>query len=140
MKDNKYHDSWRWTKREEKIVHSYCRGSILHLCSGKSKMGDIRMDLYQHATIKADVLHLPFKSHSFDTIVCDPPWNMGFIARFWRELKRVAKRRIIVISWAMMNETRVWRLKAEKIIKRGVFQVKILAVYEKSGQDILKWV
>lgn len=131
-----YCNTWRWSKSDELKVGTWMKGTTLHVCCGLSQIGDVRVDLTTKSDIKASVLKLPFKSHSFDTVIADPPWNLGFVSEFWNELKRVAKERIITICLSMMNPTRVWYLKHQEVINHGVFQCKILTVYEKSGQDL----
>lgn len=57
------------------------KGFSLHICSGSSQIGDIKLDLSMIADIKGDMLHLPIKENSFDTIICDPPWNLPYHLR-----------------------------------------------------------
>lgn len=131
-----YCNNWKWSRSDELKIGTWMKGSVLHICSGSSQIGDIKLDLVTRADIKADCLHLPFKSQCIDTVIADPPWNLGFVSEFWNEMKRIAKQRIITICLSMMNPTRVWVLKHQEVINHGVFQCKILTVYEKSGQDL----
>lgn len=65
---------------------------LVHLCSGSSRLGDIRVDAaHPLATIKADVFHLPFQDASVPTIIVDPPyeWDLRERTRFGKELARV---------------------------------------------------
>ena len=31
--------------------------------------------------VKADMFNIPFKPNSFDTVICDPPWNLAYHIR-----------------------------------------------------------
>ena len=132
----KYTNAWRWNKHEECIVSKHIIGSSIHICSGQSKIGDIRVDLTEQADIKADVLKLPFKDKSIDTVICDPPWNIAFIMKFWQELERIAKKRIIVICLSRFSY-HGWDLTYEEIIHRpqGV-QLKVMSVYSQNNQTL----
>ena len=57
-------------------------GSTLHVCCGSSGLGDVRIDLHTEADVKADMFHLPFRRETFDTVLCDPPWNLPYHVRF----------------------------------------------------------
>lgn len=127
-------DEWRWSKQEEKIVHDKCIGSVLHVCCGKSKLGDVRIDLFEKSDIKADAFHLPIKDRAFDTVVCDPPWNLGFNMKFWREIRRVAKKRILYIGLSSIDPGRGWSQPIFRVIERmWGFQLKVLCLYNKVG-------
>lgn len=91
-----------WPKAVENFIDEWLLGFTLHICCGKSKLGDVRLDLYEKdIDIRADASRLPFRNQSFDTLVIDPPYNGKFQ---WNhdmlsELSRVAKRRIIFQHW-----------------------------------------
>lgn len=75
----------------------------LHVCSGHSVLGDIRVDSDKVVSpqIICDVSRLPFADRSFDSVLCDPPhngrfqWNHDMLS----ELSRVARKRIIFQHW-----------------------------------------
>jgi len=91
-----------WPKEVEEILGKELIGFILHICCGKSKLGDIRLDLYEKdVDIIGDASRLPFASKSFDTLLIDPPYNGKFQ---WNhdmlsELGRVARKRFIFQHW-----------------------------------------
>jgi len=131
-----YCNSWRWSHHEECIVHKYIVGTSLHVCSGHSKVGDYQLDLTETADIKGSVLNLPIKDKSFDTIISDPPWNISFIPRFWQELERIAKKRIIVICLSQF-QYHGWDIIKEEIIRRNTgLQLKVMTVYEQPNQTL----
>lgn len=91
-----------WPDAIEEFLQTLFVGKTLHVCSGKSKLGDIRLDLYeQEVDIKADAVNMPINDNEYDTVLCDPPyngkfqWNHDLLA----ELSRVAKTRIIFQHW-----------------------------------------
>lgn len=90
-----------WPKEVEEYLSTKLIGHTLHLCCGKSTLGDIRLDLYSKADVKADVARVPFCDQSFDTVLIDPPYNSKFqwMHDMLAELPRVAKQRIIFQHW-----------------------------------------
>lgn len=76
--------------------------STLHVCCGRSHLGDVRVDLNEeNCDVRADASHLPFRDESFSTVLCDPPYNGRFQ---WNhdllsEISRVASHRIIFQHW-----------------------------------------
>ena len=70
---------WGWTKEVEALIAKQVRGYCVHLCSGDSEIGDIRVDLYarSHSNWFEDVRDLSLPSEFADTVVCDPPYNYG---------------------------------------------------------------
>jgi len=77
----KFKRAWAWPKEIEDFIQNKNRGFSLHVCSGQSKIGDVKIDLFTNADIKADMFHLPIRRQSFDTVICDPPWNLPYHKR-----------------------------------------------------------
>lgn len=91
-----------WPKAIESFLETILIGKSLHVCSGKSKLGDIRLDLNeQDVDIKADAVNMPIADNEYDTVLCDPPYNGKFKWNhdLLQELARVAKKRIIFQHW-----------------------------------------
>jgi hypothetical protein len=92
-----------WSEAIEEFLPSLFVGRTLHVCCGKSLLGDIRLDLdaENNPSIICDGAKLAIASNAFDTILCDPPyngkfqWNHNLLA----ELARVASQRIIFQHW-----------------------------------------
>jgi len=126
---------WIWEKPEEDFYASKCVGRTLHVCCGKSKLGDVRVDIKPQAegVITMDYRKLEFPDMSFDTVICDPPWfkadRFAVIKgnpslRWLLELKRVAKKRIIIIhhhfftirnfklveAWCLRTKGLLWKV------------------------------
>jgi hypothetical protein len=87
-----------WPDEVEEYLQGQLIGSTLHICCGKSRLGDVRLDMYeQDVDVLADAARLPFDHDSFDTVLCDPPYNGIFR---WQhdvldECARIARKRII---------------------------------------------
>lgn len=94
-----------WNDSIEDVLQGLFVGSTLHVCCGASTLGDVRVD--------ADDAHSPdficdasnmrgiIADESFDTVLCDPPYNGKFQ---WNhdllcELARIARKRIIFQHW-----------------------------------------
>lgn len=93
-----------WPDSIESFLTTLLVGRTLHVCCGKSKLGDVRLDLNEDsADIRCDASDM--RGHvldgEFDTVLCDPPyngkfqWNHDLLA----ELARVASKRIIFQHW-----------------------------------------
>ena len=91
-----------WPEAIETFLKTLLIGKSLHACSGKSKLGDIRLDLNeQDVDIKADAVNMPIADNEYDTVLCDPPYNGKFQWNhdLLQELARVAKKRIVFQHW-----------------------------------------
>ncbi len=89
----KFIKSWAWPGEVEEFLKEKAKGFVIHVCSGSSKLGDVTIDEFMPAMIKADMYNLPIKTGIADTVICDPPWG---IARHMRmklvcELRRILK-------------------------------------------------
>ena len=87
--------SWIWNKSVEEFVKTKIKGYSLNACSGKSSLGDVKLDLdpQDRTIIRGDMINLPFKDNEFDTVIQDPPWKIGFYQRMkpFFECVRVCK-------------------------------------------------
>ena len=72
----KFIKAWGWPAEVEQFIAEMCVGYVIHVCSGSSKMGDLRIDKYMSADKAGDMLALPIDSESADTVICDPPWGV----------------------------------------------------------------
>ena len=69
-----------WPPDVEKFIEEELLiGKSLHVCCGKSRIGDILVDLYEpEVHVTSDAARLPFKTNSFETVFSDPPYNGKF--------------------------------------------------------------
>jgi hypothetical protein len=94
-----------WPESIEQFLSTLFVGRTLHVCCGKSKLGDVRLDrdIANEPDIVCDAANMRayVADDAFDTVLCDPPyngqfqWNHDLLA----ELARVARRRIIFQHW-----------------------------------------
>jgi len=91
-----------WPGEVEALLESLLIGRSLHMCCGKSKLGTVRLDLHEAGVdLQVDAAHTGQPDKSFDTVLCDPPYNGEFQ---WNhdlldEMARLASRRIIFQHW-----------------------------------------
>jgi len=78
-------ESWVWPEKASDEIRKYMfgRGKSLNICSGLSDLGDIKLDIDPRspAVQKADMENLPFADETFDVVLSDPPWKLGFFKR-----------------------------------------------------------
>lgn len=76
--------SYHWHDDIENLIKSKIEGYTLHLCSGRSKIGDIKIDLmvwkkfrssFSKCNVLADANNTPLPDNSFNTVVLDPIYN-----------------------------------------------------------------
>lgn len=94
-----------WHPNVENTLQNLFIGTTLHVCCGKSLLGDVRLDLdpTHNPDIICDAANMKgvIDDDQFDTVLCDPPYNGNFQ---WNhdllsELARVASQRIIFQHW-----------------------------------------
>ena len=92
-----------WPEDVSAVLATLLIPTSLHVCCGRSPLGDMRFD--SDPEVKPDIVgdasKLPFDDESFESVLCDPPYNGVFQ---WNhdlltELCRVAKKRIIFQHW-----------------------------------------
>lgn len=93
-----YREGWRWSPSIREWFHTQLSSltnppgrPVLHVCSGKSRLGDIRIDILPTGDVQADALNLPLADDSIPTIVSDPPydWALQHRIKYFQELGRV---------------------------------------------------
>lgn len=91
-----------WPEAVEEFLATLLISPCLHVCHGKSKLGDVRLDMYdKDTTVRGDAARLPFATNSFACVLVDPPYNGKFQ---WNhdmlsELARVSGDRFIFQHW-----------------------------------------
>jgi len=130
--------AWVWSKAEEQLYARLCVGSVLHLCSGYSDIGDCKLDINPDAkpNIVADVHYLPFKDQSFDTIIVDPPWHGPQTWMQWeqmmKEMIRIARKRIVMILGNLIYILpKPFELREVYIVKKISPQIKLVYVWDR---------
>jgi len=92
-----------WPEEVSEVLATLLIPKSLHVCCGHSPLGDVRADFDPEVKpdIVCDAAKLPFPDESFESVLCDPPYNGKFQ---WNhdllcELSRVASKRIIFQHW-----------------------------------------
>lgn len=92
-----------WPERVEEFIETLLIPRTLHVCCGKSLLGDVRVDNdpANKPDLVADANNLPFADGEFETVLCDPPYNgkMQWNHDLLCELSRVASKRIVFQHW-----------------------------------------
>jgi hypothetical protein len=104
--------AWRWPEDVERFIRDECNGKCLHVCCGKSDLGDVTLDADagNSPDIAGDMTELPFRDCEFDTVIADPPWkSVDIFDRhgMFYELVRVTKRQGKIIhnaTWVPESE------------------------------------
>ena len=130
-------DSWIWDGSVADFVRQRIHGYTLNVCAGMSDIGDVRVDLdpQDKTILRADMIDLPFDNETFDTVIQDPPWKIGFYRRMkpFFECVRVCRIKGMIIYNAYWVPTS----KAVELREIAIRQDKawtntsILSVFEK---------
>ena len=93
----KWVKSWEWPQDiTDEVESRLLPGRTLNICAGASRLGDVKIDLDpQNAEVqKGDMRDLQFENESFENVIIDPPWKLGYYQRFrpFYEAVRVCKR------------------------------------------------
>jgi hypothetical protein len=132
-----------WPKEVEEFLSTQIIGFTLHICCGKSKLGDIRLDLYEpDVDIKGCMTRLPFANETFDTVCIDPPYNSKFqiMHDMLSELCRVSRGRIIFQHWFSPVDKNGFYKKNHKFILTGLYnwmpktyfgRMQVVSVFDK---------
>lgn len=87
--------SWVWDKKVNDFARERIIGHSLNMCAGLSDVGDIKLDLDPQSdkVKKAEMNNIPYPDNTFDTVISDPPWKIGFFQRMkpFFEAVRVCK-------------------------------------------------
>jgi len=96
-------DAWVWPDRVERLFREEQTGNTLHVCCGKSDVGNVTLDAdpRNDPDIVGDMFDLPFDGPRFDTVICDPPWkeiqHVGKKHKLFFELLRVANPGAVIL-------------------------------------------
>lgn len=74
-----YRPAWRFPLIVELEIRKWILPPSLHVCSGQSTLGDVKLDLYEFqrgAFVCGATRYLPFRPRSFMTAIWDPPYSM----------------------------------------------------------------
>ena len=133
-----YRRSWRFPEIVEQKIREFVVGRTLHVCSGWSSLGDVRIDLYERADICADMRFLPLVDESFESVVWDPPYTIPRLSfhNVMNEIIRVTKPLGRIITLFIKDPTTFYQRKLRLIWKahyepNTAASVRVLCVAEK---------
>jgi hypothetical protein len=114
-------------------------GMLLQVCCGGSDVGLARVDidiLAPCVNIVADQCNLPFRNESFDSVACDPIYELDYPNRIklQRELARVARRRIIFKAPWIPRATGWWLSETVLIGSHTCSNVAVMTVLDRIKQ------
>jgi len=145
----RFREAWAWTDGEEKLYKKLLRGykPILHLFSGRSRLGDVRIDRenFPEVTHQMEIkpskeFRLPFPDRSFDATIFDPPWINQYFVWASYEVPRVTRRRIVAITgnfWWEPHKKYGFKLTGIYVVKLVSPVVKLVFIYDRA-YDYLK--
>jgi len=136
-------EGWAWTTKEEKLYAKLLRGykPVLHLFSGHSKLGDVRVDMenFPEVTHRMKIkpsldFKLPFRNLEFDATIFDPPWINQYMLWTAKEVPRVTRRRIVAITgnfWWEPHRKYPFKLTKIYVVKTISPAAKLVFVYDR---------
>ena len=90
--------NWIHNKTVEAWLRKMAVGRTLNVCCGMSRVGDVRIDIDvgTNRTEDGNLFNLTYPPLSFDTVICDPPFN--YYNRFdWvKGLSLLAKKHLLL--------------------------------------------
>ena len=143
----RWREAWAWTAQEEKLYRRLLRGykPVLHLFSGRSRLGDVRVDReeFPEVTHRLEIkpalsYRLPFPDKYFDACILDPPWVNQYIVWTAFEVPRVTRRRIVAITGNFWWEPRErgWKLTKIYVVKQISPVAKLVFVYDRVDSEL----
>lgn len=136
-KNTKLIESWVWNDYVSAFIEKYRKGYTLNCPCGKSVIGDVLADIdpISEMVKKVDINNLPFDDNTFDTVIQDPPWKIGFYKRMkpFFECVRVCKiAGKIVYNAYWIPQSKYVKLKETWIRQDNQFtNTSIISVFEK---------
>ncbi len=134
-----FREAFMWEKEIEDFVKDRVKGYTLNVPCGKSKIGDVRLDLNPELSMREayDFFKdkLPYKDNTFDTVISDPPWKIGHYFRpklFFRlvDVCKVGGQIIYNATW--IPTSKYVKLKETHIRQSSQFSnVSIISIFEK---------
>jgi hypothetical protein len=134
-----FRPAFMWEEEIEEFVKKKIKGYSLNVPCGKSKLGDVRIDLDPELSMRGayDFFKddLDFPDNTFDTIISDPPWKIGHYFRpklFFKLVEKCKVGGIIIYNATWIPTSKYVKLKECWIRQSSQFSnVSIISVFEK---------
>ena len=137
-----FREAFMWEKEIEDFVKEKMKGYTLNVPCGKSKLGNIRLDIDPTFSMRKayDFFkdEIPYKDNTFDTVISDPPWKIGhyFRPRLFFKLVEVCKiGGTIIYNATWIPTSKYTKLKEVWIRQSSQFSnVSIISIFEKIAE------
>ncbi len=134
-----FRPAFMWEEEIEEFVKKKMKGYTLNVPCGNSELGDVRLDVDSNLSMRGayDFFkdELDFPDNTFDTIISDPPWKIGYYFRPKLFFKLVEKCKIggqIIYNATWIPTSKYVKLKECWIRQSSQFSnVSIISVFEK---------
>lgn len=141
-----FREAFMWEEEIEDFVKERIKGYTLNVPCGKSKLGDVRLDLDPNLSMREayDFFkdNLPYEHNTFDTVISDPPWKIGHYFRpklFFRLVEVCKIHGQIIYNATWIPTSKYVKLKETYIRQSSQFSnVSIISVFEKISDVPLK--
>lgn len=138
-----FREAFVWEKEIEDFVRKMMSGYTLNVPCGKSKLGDVRLDIDANLSMKEAYNFfnekIPYPDNTFDTVISDPPWHIGhyFRPKLFFALVDVCKvGGTIIYNATWIPTSKYVKLKELWIRQSSQFSnVSIISVFEKIGNS-----
>ena len=122
-----------FTPKEKTIIRYNSTGRVLNLFSGKSLLGDVRVD-FSFGNVKEDVFYyMASVSEYFDTVILDAPYNKK-VADKYQEIGDTPNQFIIFVNSRMTTVLFDYILK----MRPKIIILKSWNYYVPKGYEVLK--
>ena len=132
----------RWPYQIEAWLLKYTKGRLtLHIPCGLSKVGDVRADI--DSCVKPDIIcdihHPPFRPHTFDLVITDPPWSNFSKQKWIHKLADLTKDEFLLNSPAMMYRLKNFTTKIILITRTNKMFIGIWTRYARKYKIISQY-
>ena len=144
LKYQLYRKNWSLSNGEGANEHiaKFCKGSILNVFCGKSKLGDLRLDL--EPTVEPDLVMdcvngFTIPKYSYDTVVMDPPFSYYNRFKWILNISDCARKRLIVSVPHMMIRLKEFELTdIINVVMSTGFYIRVWLVFDRKNEPLIK--
>ena len=145
MKPKLYQVNWSYLDGTgtNETVKNYCIGTVLNVCCGKSRLGDLLIDLDPtvEPNMLADCKHLPIRHNAFDTIIIDPPYQYFVTGdnrfRWFNRLSDSARKRVILSVGQIAIRLQNFELTQILAVVTNTFFVRLWYIYDRINTSLI---
>lgn len=137
-----YEVNWSWDKNIERFIKKLCIGRTLNIPCGKSRIGDLRIDIDKSVNPDAigDLEYLNIKElkGKFETLLCDPPYSMYSKRKWLYKLTDIPTKRIIFSTplIAIKLPRRLWKKDYYILENNSPYFIRLIQVFDKINKQL----